>query len=261
MSWPPSSFTESASAVLVQDARVRDGLLHRDVVRHEGHVADDVGTLHAAHDGLGVDEHLVHRDGHGVLVAQLDHAEAVADQDDVDARLVDDQALGVRVGGDHRDLLPLALHCQQVDHEQLLDVAHVQRSPSVTVLSYCTRNRGTARRPARGGRRVDRQGAVRYGDPMQPGPRNSITDVPGITVGQAQNARAARGCTVIFVDRGTACGVDVRGGSPGTRETDCLAPTAAMTCRPRVSPDRGQRFRPGCGRRRPEVPRGERHRV
>jgi L-aminopeptidase/D-esterase-like protein len=65
---------------------------------------------------------------------------------------------------------------------------------------------------------------------MQTGPRNSITDVPGISVGHAQNTAAAKGCTVILVENGTGCGVDVRGGSPGTRETDCLAPTAAMPC-------------------------------
>lgn len=60
--------------------------------------------------------------------------------------------------------------------------------------------------------------------------RNAITDVPGILVGHAQNAEAGKGCTVILVDSGTASGVDVRGGSPGTRETDGLAPTAALTC-------------------------------
>jgi L-aminopeptidase/D-esterase-like protein len=65
---------------------------------------------------------------------------------------------------------------------------------------------------------------------MQAGPRNSITDVPGILVGHAQDAAAAKGCTVILCEAGTAAGVDVRGGSPGTRETDCLAPTAAMPC-------------------------------
>ncbi|MCX7038566.1 MAG: P1 family peptidase [Spirochaetes bacterium] len=65
---------------------------------------------------------------------------------------------------------------------------------------------------------------------MQPGPRNSITDVPGILVGHAQNAAAAKGCTVILCESGTAAGVDVRGGSPGTRETDCLAPTASLPC-------------------------------
>ena len=33
---------------------------------------------------------------------------------------------------------------------------------------------------------------------------------------------------MILCESGTACGVDVRGGSPGTRETDCLAPTSAL---------------------------------
>ncbi len=65
---------------------------------------------------------------------------------------------------------------------------------------------------------------------MQPGPRNSIADVPGILVGHAQNEEAAKGCTVILCESGTAAGVDVRGGSPGTRETDCLAPTAFLPC-------------------------------
>ena len=65
---------------------------------------------------------------------------------------------------------------------------------------------------------------------MHTGPRNSITDVPGIRVGHAQDAAAAKGCTVILCDLGTAAGVDVRGGSPGTRETDCLAPTASLPC-------------------------------
>jgi len=58
----------------------------------------------------------------------------------------------------------------------------------------------------------------------------SITDVPGILVGHAQDAVAAKGCTVILCESGTAAGVDVRGGSPGTRETDCLAPTASLPC-------------------------------
>jgi L-aminopeptidase/D-esterase-like protein len=55
----------------------------------------------------------------------------------------------------------------------------------------------------------------------------SIVDVAGIRVGHAQDARARTGCTVVLVpERGAACGVDVRGSAPGTRETDLLAPTA-----------------------------------
>jgi L-aminopeptidase/D-esterase-like protein len=65
---------------------------------------------------------------------------------------------------------------------------------------------------------------------MQPGPRNSITDVAGILVGHAQDAAAATGCTVILCAGGAVAGMDVRGGAPGTRETDCLDPSNAVPC-------------------------------
>ncbi|MGH7022568.1 MAG: P1 family peptidase [Caulobacteraceae bacterium] len=57
-----------------------------------------------------------------------------------------------------------------------------------------------------------------------PGARNLITDVPGLTVGQAQDARARSGVTVILPDDRAIAAVDARGGGPGTRETDALAP-------------------------------------
>jgi L-aminopeptidase/D-esterase-like protein len=52
----------------------------------------------------------------------------------------------------------------------------------------------------------------------------SITDVPGIEVGSAQNEEALTGCTVVLARKGAVGGVDVRGGAPGTRETDLLHP-------------------------------------
>jgi L-aminopeptidase/D-esterase-like protein len=54
---------------------------------------------------------------------------------------------------------------------------------------------------------------------------NTITDVPGILVGHAQDERAGTGCTVVLCEAGATAGVDVRGGAPGTRETDCLDAT------------------------------------
>jgi L-aminopeptidase/D-esterase-like protein len=54
--------------------------------------------------------------------------------------------------------------------------------------------------------------------------RNSITDVPGIRAGHAQDLEALTGCTVILCPQGVIGGVDQRGGSPGTRETDALRP-------------------------------------
>ncbi len=53
---------------------------------------------------------------------------------------------------------------------------------------------------------------------------NTITAVPGILVGHAQNEQALTGCTVIICERGAVGGVDQRGGAPGTRETDLLRP-------------------------------------
>jgi len=54
------------------------------------------------------------------------------------------------------------------------------------------------------------------------GLRNLITDVPGLSVGGAVDARARTGVTVILPDERAVCAVDVRGGAPGTRETDAL---------------------------------------
>ncbi|MCY6483537.1 P1 family peptidase [Clostridium aestuarii] len=52
----------------------------------------------------------------------------------------------------------------------------------------------------------------------------NFTDIEGIKVGHEQNLEAATGCTVIICEEGASAGVDVRGGAPGTRETDLLNP-------------------------------------
>ena len=57
-----------------------------------------------------------------------------------------------------------------------------------------------------------------------PQPRNLLTDIPGIRVGHADDARAATGVTAIVFDAPSVVAVDVRGGGPGTRETDLLDP-------------------------------------
>ncbi len=54
------------------------------------------------------------------------------------------------------------------------------------------------------------------------GPRNLVTDVPGLRIGQAENAKVRTGVSVILPDGRATCAVDVRGGGPGTRETDAL---------------------------------------
>jgi L-aminopeptidase/D-esterase-like protein len=57
----------------------------------------------------------------------------------------------------------------------------------------------------------------------RPGPRNLITDVPGLTVGQAHDDHQRTGVTVIVPDAACPAGADVRGGGPGTREIDALS--------------------------------------
>lgn len=54
--------------------------------------------------------------------------------------------------------------------------------------------------------------------------RNLITDVPGVLVGNADDPRIASGVTAVLFERPAVASVDVRGGGPGTRETDLLDP-------------------------------------
>lgn len=58
----------------------------------------------------------------------------------------------------------------------------------------------------------------------RPGPRNLITDVDGILVGNAEDNRVRTGTTVILAEQAATAGVDIRGGAPGTRETPLLDP-------------------------------------
>ncbi len=57
-------------------------------------------------------------------------------------------------------------------------------------------------------------------------PLGSITDVAGIRVGHHQRTGRGwqSGTTVVFAPSGATPGVDVRGGGPGTRETEALGP-------------------------------------
>ena len=57
----------------------------------------------------------------------------------------------------------------------------------------------------------------------RPGLANSLADVPGLSIGCAEDEKARTGVTVIVPDQRAVAGVDVRGGGPGTRETDALA--------------------------------------
>jgi len=55
-------------------------------------------------------------------------------------------------------------------------------------------------------------------------PRNLITDVAGVSVGNADDARLASGVTAALFSGDVAVSYAVFGGAPGTRETDLLEP-------------------------------------
>ncbi|MGR3805951.1 P1 family peptidase [Marinibacterium profundimaris] len=63
---------------------------------------------------------------------------------------------------------------------------------------------------------------------MHPGPKNLITDIAGLKVGNAADATLKSGTTVLTADAPFTASVHVMGGGPGTRETDLLAPDKSV---------------------------------
>ena len=63
---------------------------------------------------------------------------------------------------------------------------------------------------------------------FKPGPKNLITDVPGIKVGNFASETVRSGVTTIFPEEPAVAAVDVRGGGPGTRETEVLNPEGVV---------------------------------
>ncbi|MGE0725674.1 MAG: P1 family peptidase [Alphaproteobacteria bacterium] len=77
---------------------------------------------------------------------------------------------------------------------------------------------------------------------LRPGPRNLITDVAGLAVGNAEDRRALTGTTVLLADPPAVAAVDVRGGAPGTSETDALNPTCIAGRTPAIVLSGGSAF-------------------
>ena len=89
----------------------------------------------------------------------------------------------------------------------------------------------------------------------------TITAVEGLEAGHYTDLDHGTGCTVFICRQGAVGGVDVRGGSPGTRETDLLRPVQPGGPRPWPGAQRRQRLRVGCGLGGGGLPGRGRHRV
>ena len=143
---PARDFDHPASAfeldrvhagLLHEAAGARDRLLDRRVIGHERHVADQQRLLGAPSDGLRVVQHVVQRHRQRRRVAEHHHAEAVADQQDGDSRLVEDLRAQVVVGREHGKAPALVLQSLDVQHRghrrPLLRVAATSRVSALLV--------------------------------------------------------------------------------------------------------------------------------
>lgn len=63
---------------------------------------------------------------------------------------------------------------------------------------------------------------------MEPGPRNHLVDVAGLTVGHASDARLKSGVTAVVPEEAAIASVAVHGGAPGSRETALLLPERSV---------------------------------
>ena len=110
-----------------------DGVGHRvvgaEVERAIGHVRHQQGALDAPAGRFGVVDHLVHGDRQRVRMAQHDHGERVAHQDDVHSGRVGRAPLREVVGGDHHDAVAaLGCSCHPGNRDAFRFSSHCQRS-------------------------------------------------------------------------------------------------------------------------------------
>jgi len=87
-------------------AGVFDGLFRGDV-GFERQIGADRGLLGTADDGFEMMQHMLHRDMGGVGEAEFDHANRVADKDQVDARFLEQFGGRIIVGGENHEFTAL----------------------------------------------------------------------------------------------------------------------------------------------------------
>ena len=83
---------------------VLNGFVDRNVEAAEGHIGNEQRAFRAAADGARVMKNLIERDGQRAVVAESDHAQRIADEQHVDAGLVEQARGGIVVGCEKRDL-------------------------------------------------------------------------------------------------------------------------------------------------------------
>ena len=87
ISAPPSSLTAEQPVSAIMPGGGAEGLLRRFLVAAERQVDDDQAAHGAAHHRRAVRDHHLQRDRQGAVEAVDDHAERVADQQEIDMRI------------------------------------------------------------------------------------------------------------------------------------------------------------------------------
>jgi len=82
-----------------------------------------------------------------------------------------------------------------------------------------------------------------------PSLKNLLTDIAGVRVGHAEDAKVASGTTAIIFDAPAVAAIDVRGGGPGTREGALLDLASTLERVDAIALSGGSSLRPRCGRR------------
>src|ERR1700694_457120 len=132
------------STLLQEASGARDRLLNGSVIGHERHIANQQGLPGATCDRLGMVNHLVEGHRQRGLIAQHHHPEAVADQKDRNACVVEDLRAQVVVGGEHRKATAFILESLDVqDRCHARDLLRVAATVRVSALLVCAAAAGS----------------------------------------------------------------------------------------------------------------------
>ena len=107
---PPSILTAAAPPSWINRPALRIASSMLSWIGQERHVRDDQRPLGAAADGARMVDHHVERDGKGVVVAEHNHAERIADQNHIDAGAIQQARHREIVRGPDGDLFAAFFH-------------------------------------------------------------------------------------------------------------------------------------------------------
>ena len=93
------------SALLHQSACIHNGIINGGLVAHKGHIADHECIFCTSGNSGGVVNHILHGNGDGILIAEHNHAQRVANQNGIYATFIHQLCCGIIISGQHSDFV------------------------------------------------------------------------------------------------------------------------------------------------------------